>query len=201
VVSVISVTSPRHPLHIALWVQLAAVALLVGVIVWLARVRLPVVRDELARERAARTQLEDEVRAGRLREAATRLAAEDARGKLEANASTAARADLHVPVVLFRSDRPKDTVQLTLAPDARRVVLWIDAAPHVHLPAYRLQIVPSTRGDERTLDGLLRNEEGVFAIEVPAAWLPPGGYILRISGLDRGTPTLLAEYTLRVVRP
>jgi hypothetical protein len=188
------VASERQ-LRFVVWAQLAAALVLAAAIAWLALVRLPQVRETRDRERAGRLALEQQQRATALRGSAERLVDLDARGKLQAELSALRAPDPNVAAVLFESGR-RDPVELRLLPHARRAILWIDAAPHVHLPAYRLEL--SGGGRTRTLDGLERNRYGTFVVAIPAEWLPPGSYAVKVFGIDHGESTLLAEFTLQV---
>jgi hypothetical protein len=189
------VASPRQ-LRIVVWAQLAAALTLAATVAWLALIRIPQLRDERDRERAARLELEQRQRADELRGASERLGNIDARSRFETELSALRAADPTAAAVVFDSGRGREPVELRLQPGERRVTLWIEAAPHVHLPAYRLDL--SGGGQRWTLDGLERNQYGSFVVSLPADWLPPGSHAVKIVGIDRGDPTLLAEFALKV---
>jgi hypothetical protein len=78
------------------------------------------------------------------------------------------------------------------------LILHPDEAPS--FPDYRAEVLATTDGHALwAVRGLARSAEGTFSLVVPRRSLPPGAYLLRLSGIDEsGRARSLGEFGLRL---
>ena len=194
---------------------------------WLLLARLPALREEAARERRSREEVEGAYRrqlsaadealarerrqresaeegreAERAAREAERAAAED-RARLLAQNRTppaaGARSTANTPLVILDAVRgaPGGGPRLALGGGATGATIWVEVAPDARFDDYRLQLFRGGRLVE-TVRGARPNSYGAVAVTVPARLLRPGGYVVKLFGVKGGSAELVGEYELSV---
>jgi hypothetical protein len=193
------------------YVITVAAALLLAVMAgWLALYRLPQLRSQLARERQARAQSEQESQQ-KLREAAeqlqreqqTRAALENQLAKQSApNELLAlnARPEPNVPLLILEATRASAANELALPATARNLVLWIKADARARFTSFRLQIYGADDRPVQTVTGLKRNPQGALAVSLPTQAFQSGQYLVKVYGVAPAQAELVGEYKLQIRR-
>ena len=168
----------------------AAASLMLIATVWLAVVEVPQERRELARQRVV-----IEAERGRRHDLETQLALEKQQAMLRLSATEG-----NVPLAMLEASRAGEANEVTMPPDASRLVVWIELDPGVRFATYNLQIRNQTNTTIEVVDGLTKNVHGALAASVSGMRLPAGTYTLLLHGAGPGQDTLVAEYRLIVRR-
>ena len=193
----------------------ASVALTVA-LGWLLFSQIPRLREDLARERRAREQAErdSQQRLSRADEALSneRQQREAERASLESriellaqNGPTPApappgRSQANSPLVILDAVRGSPRgggQQLVIGSGSAVATVWIEVEPGNRFDSYRMQLFRGGRLVE-TVSGAQPNSYGAVAVTIPARLLPPGRYLVRLSGVKDQKPELVGEYDLDV---
>jgi hypothetical protein len=81
---------------------------------------------------------------------------------------------------------------------ASRIVLILAFAGPTSYPEYGIELATADGRAIWRRQGLRPGPEGTFTLEVPRAWLPPGSYRIRLTGLRGAVEQEVARYELRV---
>lgn len=172
--------SPSRTMRYAPWLAFAATLAIAATSVVLQQRRYDDLRVELegVRDRHGALRLElDRVKSD---------ARERARGAPEAN----------LPVAILQTSRSAAArTTVTLPPNTSRFVVWIEDPPQTLADVVMTLADPSGATVAR-LSGLRANAQGAVVASFPAASVPSGSYLLRLTSGDRR----LAEYPLSIVR-
>lgn len=168
------------------WLPLAATLALVTGLFWRsAYVQMPALRTELSTISAERDQLKG--------------ALDAAKAAPVAPVTPVAAIEANLPMVTLASERAVgDTPVVQVAADAAHFLVVIDGPPS---PNGRgaLAIVTGSGAPITSVRGLIRDANGVWTVNLPAASFPAGVYRFRLSA-DVPNGTLLGEYLLRVTK-
>ena len=201
--------------------------ILTATLSWLLLYQLPRMRGELAQERQAREQAENESRQ-QLKSTSERLEAErQERARLESQLEQERRAHSerqadaqrrpsktedqiamvttpqpNVPVAVLQAtrDTSSDVTELAVPDRARSVMLWLEVESG-RFESFRMQIFTANNRPVQTVAGLKRNTEGALAVSLPAKSLPLGIYTVKLYGVGPQQTELVGSYRLRIVRP
>lgn len=188
---------------------------------WLWFSQVPGLREEIARQRQAREELElgsrtsregamEQLENGRRQlesERAERARLEGrleeiARDKPEPGRATGARPQANTPIVTLESARDSGTAanQVTVPSEAQSVLLWIAVEQGNRFESFRVQILTKQGLPVETLTGAKPNQYGALTVSVPASGFQSGQYVVKLYGARGQQSELLGEYDLRVVR-
>jgi hypothetical protein len=203
-------SSPFGP---ALAFSLAASLLLAIALGWLWFGQVPDLRQEIARLREERVDLEKASQAHRedaqtqIEDLRSRLETEQARleekpSKSAAQASTPAGPQANTPIVTLESSRDSTAGEnrIVVPPDANNVVLWITVEPGSRFDSFTVRVETKDRRLIETMAGAKPNQYGALSVGVPANRFQPGQYVIKLYGARGQQRELLGEYDLRVVR-
>jgi len=111
-----------------------------------------------------------------------------------------AGAQVNLPVVILTANRSASDApdRLTIDPQTRMALLWIDIPPQPAGAKFRITIA-SDGGAGKTIQGLERNENGALAAGVPTGDLPAGAYAVRLYA-EQASDRMMAEYRMIVSR-
>ena len=133
---------------------------------------------------------------------------EAARGALvrqlaQASVTTAQPVELaagNLPIAVLNANRAAGSGSvLPVPPSAREIALWMDVEPGDRYRTFSVALLDETERVVETVQGLTRNSEGAVAVILPAAKLPVGRYMARLS--SENPSRLLAQYNLRITAP
>lgn len=169
----------------ALLATASAASVLAILTVWTYFVRMPQLREDLDRtsqqvqaERRFRLELEQKQKA---------LSVETA----EAN----------VPLVMLQSVRAADdAADVLLQASAKHLVLWIELTPPRYRE-FRLDVFSDQDRLLTTIEHLARGPYGGIAASLPVDQLPAGDLRITLTGQDPLSPSVLADYHVRIRRP
>ena len=187
--------------------MMATAAVVAGLLLWagwLSLYRLPHLRAELANERAAREQVDDqrEQERNRALEQLETERAERARLESELNKRQQVVASLvqpNVPLVMLEGTRQSQAANLLDLPARTgNFVLWLEAEPEGRFHNFRLQIYTADKKLAQTVAGLRRNAYGAVAVSLPAAAFQTGKYLVGLYGVGAHESELVGEYTLQI---
>ena len=187
---------------------------------WLWFSQVPGLREEIARQRQAREEIELETRTSReeaneqLENGRRQLESERAKraeleGRLEGIArnnpgpgpATGASPQANTPIVTLESARDSGTAnQVTVPSEAQSVLLWIAVEQGHRFESFRVQILTKQGLLVETLTGAKPNQYGALTVSVPANRFQAGQYVVKLYGARGQQSELHGEYDLRVVR-
>ncbi len=195
---------------------LAALLLVAGLpLLWLVseRSELRTAREERAALQSRASALEAQVAAQekqgsearrRLEEQLAALRAEQGSGNTPAERPSAEGPLVNTPVFLLALVRGTEkeggtSIDPVKAGSHFSLALDVEEAPGV--ATYRIT-VSDARGKERfRRDGIRRNSLETLLVTFPSSYFPPGGYRLKVEGLDRqGGSSAVGEYRFRIAR-
>jgi hypothetical protein len=106
----------------------------------------------------------------------------------------------NVPVVILTANRSANETpdRLTIDPQTRMALLWIDIPPQPAGAKFRITIA-ADGGSGKTIHGLERNENGALAAGVPIDDLAAGAYVVRLYP-EQAPGRMIAEYRMIVSR-
>lgn len=207
----------------ALVITMAATLVLCAVVAWLLLVRLPALRDEIAAQRRARDEIEqqkqrqiDELNAQHQREQQSRPEREEAantentrhRDEQAQNAKSSSKRSAgegsellakNVPFVTLQATRASEDInEIELPATAQRLALYIEIAPRAGAKSFRLEVFAASGGIVSSADNLRLNKQNAVVATLDARSFASGDYLVKLYG---GGPRLLVgEYKLRVKR-
>jgi hypothetical protein len=167
--------TPARWLMQAFVVAMTAVVLLGAGLAYMALVRLPNSETRLSAALAGSARSEAE---------------------LSRRASANTGPQPNVPVVILTANRSATDApdRLTIDPQARMALLWIDIPPQPAGARFRITIA-SDGGSVKTIHGLERNENGALAAGVPIDDLATGPYVVRLYP-EQAPDRMIAEYRM-----
>ena len=226
----------RNPAFSALplrWPQLAfvltaaACLVLTAVVGWLSLMRLPQLREEIARERQTRERLAQQ-KQREIDELNARLQSEDqssARSRQERTGSeTPQRAEeqeqsgavtsrhrtesrssemvaANVPVVVLQATRAFEQAnELQLQADTHRFRLWIEVGPRTKSGSFRIEVLTADGRPVQSLRGLKLNSQNALSVVLSAQTFKSGGYLLQLYSVNQKETTLVSEHKLLIER-
>ena len=199
----------------------AASLLFAVALAWLWFSQVPGLRREIASEREARQESEQEARRTledsrqQLEEKQRQLEAEQAeRAKLKEQLEQIEPnhagqrpdknliAQANIPTLTLESTRDSGATenQLTIPAEAKRVLLLIPVESGSGFESFEVQILTRTNSPVGTIMRARPNQFGALKISVPASRLQSGEYLIKLHGRLGPQRELLGEYGLRVVR-
>jgi hypothetical protein len=159
------------------YLPIAASVMLVATTGWLWLVRVPALTAELDRARSVRVQA-------------------------PAPVPVPAAITVPVPVAILTAERDATGPRPFVVPSGTTgIVLWLDAPDTPSPTGARLEILSEAGAAISTVDHLTRNDNGAYAVSVPAALMPPGTYRIRLRAASAPDSVLLGEFLLRVTTP
>ncbi|HEY3134692.1 MAG TPA: zf-HC2 domain-containing protein [Blastocatellia bacterium] len=178
---------------------------------WLVFKQIPGLRQEIAREREVREQIERENQQS-IDKAREEL--QNERQQLELERSERAKAQkqieelarnepsqTNVPIVVLEAVRGGGKGnQLSLPTNAVRALIWLDVEPGNRFGSYQLQVLDSNKHLVETIAGAKPNSYGALVVNVSAKSLQSGRYVVRLYGVRSGQRELVGEYDLQVGR-
>ena len=216
--------SSRLPwLRPAFVIAVFATVILAATVAWLVLVRLPRLREEVARERETREQLEQQ-KQREIDDLNARLAEQQAPGKPEqisGRSENAGREDTNrnssnkrstergtgemlaqnVPIVALQATRgSQDTNELGLPVSASRFVCWIEIAPQSKFATFRVEVFNASGLLVSRLDALKMNARNAVVASLPAQKFASGDYLVKLYGMAQSQTTLVGEYKLRIAK-
>jgi len=164
----------------ALAATACASVVLAAVSGWLYFEQLPTLRNELA-------------------QTAGRLDAERQAREATARAVSAADApEGNVALVMLQASRAADAATSTvLAPDAKRLILWIEVGTST-FRSFRLEVTTPDGRRIASIDRLEKGPYGALSVSLPADTLPAGTLRITLSGQDPPPGTLVGDYQLQI---
>ena len=215
-----NLTEPQS--YFSLWFKpafaITAVAsvVLTAVVVWLAFVRVPELRDQITRERSAREELEtrkqreiDELNVrlanqpvsnGQTIASANTTSQSQAEGaKRKTNSDTSELIARNVPLVVLEATRGADeTNHIKMSPDASHFACWIEVGPSVPSQNFHVEAFNESGGLVALISEIRKNSKGAVVATFPAEKFPAGEYRLRLYRLPKSDSSLIGEFKLRI---
>jgi hypothetical protein len=205
----------------AFGLSVATALLLAIALAWLWFRQVPALREEIALERQAREEFEQESRRslesaareleeGRRQvesERAARASVEDRLREIErrpagAAVRTTTSPQANTPIITLESSRDSKTTEneLVLPAKTASAVLWITVEPGNRFDSFTVQVLTRGRRPVETLAGAKPNRYGALTVSLPANRFQSGEYIVKLYGAKGRQSELVGEYGLRVVR-
>jgi hypothetical protein len=102
--------------------------------------------------------------------------------------------------VLLETQREANAAsnQLTLTPNAKRVILRFEVEPGGRFASYQAQIFDAARRSVATVNGAKARANGSLAVGLSAETFKPGKYLVKLFGQQGGARELVGEYNLTV---
>ena len=133
------------------------------------------------------------------RDSQTRLAELDLRAS-GVNIPEANAPEANVPVVMLEANRAADPPpQLLADPQARSVLLWIDATPQPATAQFGITITGANGRYAKSVHGLRRNANAALTASLTIADLEEGPYSVRLFN-EKSPAQTTAEYRFTVAR-
>lgn len=134
--------------------------------------------------------------------AAAKLQAErQSRTRLGQETVRVEQAEANIPLVMLQATRTQEEpAAVSLPPDAKHLVLWIEIGPS-HYVEFRLEVFTPENHLVTSIDHLARGPYGALAASLPADQLPTGSFLIRLTGENPPPAALAGEYKLRILRP
>jgi hypothetical protein len=202
---------------------LAAVASLVLAVAlaWLLFNQIPKLREELARERQAREQVERETQQNLNR---ARDEVESERQKLEIERSERAKlqsrveelarnqtwqssdsklaTQANVPIIVLEAVRDSQTAAkpIQLPVNASHLTLWLEVEPGNRFDSFQLQILDAGNRQVQTIPGLKANPYGALALSLSVKAFQTGKYVAKLYGVKGRQREFIGEYDLNIRR-
>ena len=111
------------------------------------------------------------------------------------------QAEANVPLVMLQASRTEEEpASILLPPGSKNLVLWIEIGPSRYR-AFRLEVLSPQNRLVTSVDHLVRGPYGALAASLPAAQLPTGDFLVKLTGQDPPPASVAGEYKLRVLRP
>ncbi len=113
-----------------------------------------------------------------------------------------AKLPIVLPTVLLDSvrDARSGGNQLTLPANAASAKLVIEVEPGTGFDSFQLQLFDVGKRPVTSFSGIKANAQGVVAVNVSAALLPNGKFLVKLYGAKGGERELVGEYDLTVRR-
>jgi len=110
------------------------------------------------------------------------------------------RAEANVPVAILTAERGAGGQNLlSLRPESRNAILWIDMPQQPAGTSFRADISSASGTYKKSVEGLKPNANSALAASVPVSDLPDGRYTVRVTK-EVPSASLVGEYTLIVSR-
>jgi hypothetical protein len=111
-------------------------------------------------------------------------------------------AQAKAPIVLLDSarDARSGSNQLNLPASATNAKLLVEVEPGTRFDSFQLQLFDAEKHPVTSFSGIKANSQGVLAVNVPAALLPNGKFLVKLYGAKGGERTPVGEYDLTVHR-
>jgi len=171
---------------------------------WLLIRQIPDLRDELARERQAHTQAQQEQRQSLAQTQAELESARRQQSELEnqlpqARAAAPTGPEPNLPLVMLEATRAGQAAnELVLPKGAQNIVLWMEPGVGADFDRFRLVLQTAAGQPVETIEGLRRNAYGALVVSLPATRFSNAHAQAKLYGLRGGQAALVAEYRLQV---
>lgn len=134
--------------------------------------------------------------------AAAELQAErQSRTQLGRETARVEQAEANVPLVMLQATRSaEEPAAVSLPPQAKHLVLWIEIGPS-HYREFRVEVFTPENHLVTSVDHLTRSPYGGLAASLPADQLPTGTFLIKLTGENPPPAALAGEYKLRIRRP
>jgi len=111
-------------------------------------------------------------------------------------------AQVKAPTVLLDAARDARSGgnQLTLPAGAASAKLLIEVEPGTRFESFQLQLLDAGKRPVKTFSGIKANRQGTLTVNVPAALLPNGKFLVKLYGAKGGGREPVGEYDLTVRR-
>lgn len=124
---------------------------------------------------------------------------QDQRDLLTQNRPPIEPSDKPITVLLeTQRETNANSNQLTLTPNARRVILRVEVEPGGRFASYQAQVFDAARHPVTTVSGAKARANGSLAINLAADTFKPGKYLVKLFGQQGNTRELVGEYSLTV---
>lgn len=152
-------------------------------------------QQQLAAERQKAEQTEAEI---------ARLRQEAEANKARPNESVIAQPELNVHIVDLvprDSDRGKgasEQQRIQIPRTSNLVTMILNVTGQQSFADYKIEIINQQGKLIYQGHGLKRNAENNFTVALPSRALPAGQYQFKLSGIDKGQPTLIQDYAVQL---
>jgi hypothetical protein len=120
--------------------------------------------------------------------------------ELDRRAALDLRAEANVPVAILTADRDAGGGNLlTVGPESRNAILWIDLPQQRPGTSFRADITSASGTFKKSVEGLKPNANSALAASVPVSDLPDGRYRVRLTK-EGPSAILIGEYKLIISR-
>jgi hypothetical protein len=110
------------------------------------------------------------------------------------------QAEANVPLVMLQASRAKEeAASVTLRPDDKQLVLWIEPGT-TRYRDFRLDVFSSDNHLITSVDHLQLSRYGALAASLPAQQLPTGDFRITLTGQNPSPAALAGEYHLKIRR-
>jgi Putative zinc-finger len=136
-----------------------------------------------------------------LRQAAAQLKADQQSRTLTEQALPVEQAEANVPLVILQASRAREeAASVTLKPDDKQLVLWIEPGP-TRYHDFRLDVFSSDNHLITSVNHLRLSRYGALAAALPAQQLPTGDFRITLTGQNPSPAAPAGEYHLKIRRP
>lgn len=111
-----------------------------------------------------------------------------------------AKLPIVLPTVLLDSARDARSGgnQLNLPTNAASAKLLIEVEPGTRFDSFQLQLFDASKRQVTSVNGIKANSQGAISVNVSAALLPNGKFLVKLYGVKGGERTPVGEYDLTV---
>ncbi|HKS96789.1 MAG TPA: zf-HC2 domain-containing protein, partial [Terriglobia bacterium] len=127
--------------------------------------------------------------------AASKLQAEQqSQTRLSRETARVEQAEANIPLVMLQATRSaEEPAAVSLPPQAKHLVLWIEIGPS-HYREFRVEVFTPENHLVTSVDHLTRSPYGGLAASLPADQLPTATFLIKLTGENPPPAALAGEY-------